>query len=395
MGSFTNSIGDLFGGAQNNAGFTAQGTDITSPTTAAQAQGAYGTAQSGLNQQQQLINALQAQNGVGNQSAVFNQLQGVANGTGPNPAQAMLNQSTAANVANQGALMAGQRGASANPALIARQAAQQGAATQQQAANQGATLQANQQLNALGQLGGLATQQVNQQTGAISGLNSAAQNEQQALLGGINNQNQSNVSQQSNLNNANQSMAAVNANNTAKAVGGLTSGLSGGLVKFAQGGDVPNSKVGAVSMSHRFPSHLREIATLYHPEHMTGFSKPQHFADGGSLAETNAAQTPAPEQSSSFDPSKLASLAMFLGDGGKVPGKSEVKGDSKKNDTVPALLSPGEFVIKKSIMESEDPVAGATKVITDFLKKNGKSAGKEQNDFKGALTRAMQERKSK
>lgn len=37
-----------------------------------------------------------------------------------------------------------------------------------------------------------------------------------------------------------------------------------------------------------------------------------------------------------------------LRDGGSVPGKAKVKGDSPKNDTVPAMLSPGEVVVPRS-----------------------------------------------
>lgn len=116
-----------------------------------------------LSEQNNLNNHLQSasKQGIANQQTAAqgiqgaaSQLQGVANGTGPNPAQAMLNQQTGQNVANQAALMAGQRGAGANAGLIARQAAQQGAATQQQAVGQGATMQAQQQLGALGQITG-------------------------------------------------------------------------------------------------------------------------------------------------------------------------------------------------------------------------------------------------
>ena len=39
-------------------------------------------------------------------------------------------------------------------------------------------------------------------------------------------------------------------------------------------------------------------------------------------------------------------------DGGEVPGKAKVFGDSKKNDTVPALLSAGEFVLPRSITQN-------------------------------------------
>lgn len=94
-------------------------------------------------------------NVLAGQQGTAAQYQNIANGTGPNPAQAALNQSTGQNVANQAALMAGQRGAGANVGLLARQAAQQGAATQQQAVGQGATLQANQQIAGLQGMAGV------------------------------------------------------------------------------------------------------------------------------------------------------------------------------------------------------------------------------------------------
>lgn len=50
-----------------------------------------------------------------------------------------------------------------------------------------------------------------------------------------------------------------------------------------------------------------------------------------------------------------AQSGNYLGDykfssGGVVPGKSKVAGDSKKNDTVAAMLSPGEMVIPKTVV---------------------------------------------
>jgi hypothetical protein len=82
----------------------------------------------------------------------------------------MLSQATGANTANQAALMAGQRGSGANAGLMARQAAQQGAANQQNSAGQAATMQANQSLNALNSMGSLATSQANQQANATQGV---------------------------------------------------------------------------------------------------------------------------------------------------------------------------------------------------------------------------------
>lgn len=209
--------------------YQAQSTDLAAPSTADQASQLYGQAQTGIGQQQSFLDALKAQNGVQNQSSVYNQLQGVTNGTGPNPAQAMLNQQTGQNVANQGALMASQRGSGSNPALLARQAAQQGAATQQQAIGQGASLQAQQSLNALGQQAGIANTQVANQAGATTGLNQTTQNEQQNVLNGIQGQNNANVAMQSNINSANAGIANTVAQGQQATTGGIMSGIGSAI----------------------------------------------------------------------------------------------------------------------------------------------------------------------
>ena len=137
----------------------ASGSGFAAPTASSpQLDQAYNQTQQGIGQQQSFVNQLNAQNGLGNQGQVFrqqqglaNQLQGVANGTGPNPALAQLNQTTGQNVANQAAMQAGQRGSSANTGLMV-QAANTGASLQQQAVGQGATLQAQQQFAAMQQL---------------------------------------------------------------------------------------------------------------------------------------------------------------------------------------------------------------------------------------------------
>lgn len=147
------------------------------------------------------VNALNGQGGLNNQSQVFNQqaalqaqqqglvgqLQGVADGTGPNPAMAALNQQTSNNISQQAALMASQRGAGANAGLLARQAGMQGANIQQQAAGQAATLQAQQQLAGLGAIGQQQqaignTQQAMGQTAANQVANQGAQQAQLANI---------------------------------------------------------------------------------------------------------------------------------------------------------------------------------------------------------------------
>lgn len=419
MGGLVNEVGGLLGGSPNGQGFTAQGTNVLQPATLDQANQLYGQAQSGLTQQQQLINALQAQNGIQNQSNVFNQLQGVANGTGPNPALAQLNQSTGQNIANQAALMAGQRGAGANVGLIARQAGLQGGNLQQQAAGQGATLQAQQQLAAMNQLGGIAGQQVANQQNALTGLNQFAQGEQGQVLGAIQGQNNSNVGMQGNINNANAGVAQNNATHSAGAIGGLLNAAgpalgavfggpagaaagkaftdsAGGFHSntYNDGGIVEkeNPKLAQVPEKDRFtlamPSHMNAVAEIYHP-HMCGGGM---YAHGGKV---NAMVSPGEVY---LPPEKVKEVKKDgknpIAEGKKIPGKAEVKGDSLKNDTVPAKLESGGVVIPRSIMQSDDPAGNAAKFIQALHDKNG-SSKESPEEFKAALKRSIASRKGK
>lgn len=219
--------------------------NILNPTTTAQASTAYDQNQAALQQQQNFLQATQAQNGLGNQTNVYNQLQGVANGTGPNPAQAQLAQSTGANVANQAALMAGQRGAGANAGLIARQAAMQGSQIQQNAAGQAATMQANQSLNAIGQAGQIANTQAAQQAAATGANTAANQGEQGQLLNSIAQQNNANVGMQSSVNSANAGLAGTAMQGQQNLLGGITGGI-GSALGLAQGGRVGYASGGGV-----------------------------------------------------------------------------------------------------------------------------------------------------
>lgn len=131
--------------------------------------------------------ALEAQRQLAQQQQGTAQMyRDIAQGVGPNPAQAALNNATGQNVANQAALMAGQRGASANVGLLARQAAMQGANTQQQAVGQSAQMQAQQQLNALQGLGAqqAAIGNTQQSVAGIAGQQLAAQQALQSAMAG-------------------------------------------------------------------------------------------------------------------------------------------------------------------------------------------------------------------
>jgi hypothetical protein len=414
-------VGSLFSNT-NGAGFQGQQANIQTPTTTQQAQNAYGQSQDALSQQaafvqalqaqgsipaqgqalgaqqnlqaqlqgqnavgnqnqaflnqSQLYNALSGQNGVGNQSAVFNQqqslanqLQGMANGTGPNPALAQLNQQTGNNIAAQSALMAGQRGSSANAGLIAREAAQQGAGIQQQAIGQGATLAAQQQIagaqalgaqqqalantagqqigqqtgvgqalfnngaQQVGQLQGQnqavanqANTQVGQQQGALQGYTNAAQGEQGQLLNSIAQSNNAQVSSNNNVNTVNEGIAKGNQGFQSDVVKSGTQAIGQGLaMALAKGGEVPGPKSAA-------------------GKHLKGHSTPM-----------KASHAPIDGEKQGTKP---------------IPGKAAVKGDSFKNDKVQAVLSPGEVVIPRSVMNSKDPAGNAAKFVQAVMAKH-------------------------
>lgn len=357
-------LSEVYGGIKDAVTNKYQAPEAVTPEQIAAAQA---QTQSGLTQQNAFVNALQGQNGIGNQSSVFNQLQGVANGTGPNPAAAALQQATGANIANQASLMAGQRGAGANTGLIARQAAQQGANTQQQAAGQAATLQAQQSLGALNQMGGIAGQQVGQQAGALQGFNAAAQQNQGQLMTGQNAQNQLNAG-----------VAAGNTATQGKLIGGLLGG-AGAVMGMGGGGQVsplngmdetpfnsPNS-AGSSTNSQMYAARggavVADAPSSFVGRHLKGLSTVA-MAHGGHVdAMLSPGETYVP-------PSKIHAKDPISA-GERIPGKPKVKGNSYQNDTVPKKLEKGGIVIPNSIMQSEDPHAAAAKFVQAVLAKKG------------------------
>ncbi len=237
MGAITGLLG-LGGGASGTGYAPPQAAQITPGTNQQQVGQSYADNQAALAGQQNLLNAIQGQNGLGNQSQVYNQLQQVAAGQGPNPATALLNNATGQNVQQQAALMAGQRGSSANAGLLARQAGQLGAATQQGAVGQAAALQAQQSLGALGQAGQLATTQAGQQIAAQGANTQAQQAEQANLLNSLAQQNQANVSSQNSVNAANAGLASTQMQGQKGLIGGVLGGV-GSALGLAEGGSVP------------------------------------------------------------------------------------------------------------------------------------------------------------
>lgn len=404
MSAITGMFG-LNGGVSGTGVQGPQSASITNPTNQTQLNQAYNGAQGSMQQQQQLLAALQAQNGLGNQNQVYNQLQGVVNGTGPNPAQAQLAQATGANTANQAALMAGQRGSGANAGLMARQVAQQGAANQQNSIGQAATMQANQSLNALGQAANQANTMASNQIGQVNANTSAQQAEQQNLLNAQAGVNNANVSNQASINAANAGQAGQMTGLLGSALGGVSAGgaaalmASGGLIpRMADGGKVdqsaysgPQSKFGqfiqsapnvapisstqsapAMGGNSQLESGMKNLTSALVNKDITpavptgggAMTSMKAMANGGAvpvlLSPGEKKLTPAQAKAAALG--KGNPMAM----GKTVPGKPVVGGakNDYANDIVKDSAEPGSVIIPRSITQGKD----AERKSMDFVR---------------------------
>lgn len=373
----------------------------------------------GMAGQSSLLQALQAQNGLQNQSSVYNQYQNVANGTGPNPAQAQLAQATGANTANQAALMAGQRGSSQNTGLMARQAAMQGGANQQQAAGQAATLQAQQSLGALGQMGGMANTMASNQIGQTNTNEQAAQARQNALLNQNANQNairsqlisgtaaqQGAIGGQS-MNTAGAMMSSSGGSDS-KAEGGYIEqkpkmgmgGMIGSMMQMfgmAEGGEVPNGSAyqGQSAFGHFLNSQevqrvdpggtpdMGQNAINAGGQQMADKmqkNKSKQSTQDNSDSELQLAEggkvpamvSPGEQYLPPKDVKKVVNgKADPLSTGERIPGKPKYKGNNYANDTVPKTLEEGGIVIPNKIMQSKNPHWEAMKFVHATMAKKG------------------------
>lgn len=399
-------------------------------------------------QQQQLANALQMQaQGQGPNPAQ----QALANSTGQNISQqAALMAGQRGAGANSGLIA---RQAAQTGAGIQQQAVGQGALMQAQQ-----QLAAQQQLGAQQQaMQGVAGNQVANQMAGQGAVGNMALGNQQNVLGSANAFNNALVASKGNQVSANAAMAQTNANNTAGAIGGLFNGgasavgkmlYKGGRVEidphltglaaiyhhgYAMGGSVDPGYI-STTVSNE-PIQNKSQVNLKAP--VSSSNKPTGQTTTGGAADASEsgpadlmtaynggmAQNPKLAAVASqdrfpnnplYDSHKIPAMlspgekyippqqaekvaegkASLSKVGEKVPGKAEVKGDSLKNDKVPANLDEGGIVIPRSVMESEDPVKEGTKFLVEALQKHGKK-GKEENDFKIALKSAIASRGKK
>lgn len=351
-------------GAKNN--FDSQGPMQTSQNLTPQVAQQYGQQQDVYGQQQSLANTLLAQ----------------SQGQGPNPALAQLNQATGQNVNQQAALMASQRGAGANPALMARQAAQVGAGVQQAAVGQAATQQAQQQL--------AAQQQLQQQQAQMAGQSLQAQS---ILQGAIASQNNANMSSQG----INAQVQGQNAAANSGILGGLISGGAAALGSiFNKGGEVKGYAVGGPVQPMGIQNYgAPQIPNIAVQAPQADPFKAGMTSLGGFLgAQMNQPQATNPYAGSGFDPQAMQQASMryqaaqaggipMEAEGGPVPGEAEVDGDSPKNDTVKAMLSPGEVVLPRSVTMSKNPERGAVEFLR-YLNANKKGYGRVIDSRRGA-----------
>jgi len=411
MGAIGGLLG-LAGGAAGTGFDKPQTAPLLQGVTEGQTQEAYNQNQRALVEQESLMRALAAAGGVSKQEGVYNELgglagnlQNVAAGQGPNPAQAMLNQATGANIANQAALMAGQRGVGANTGLLARQAAQQGGALQQQAVGQGATMQANQSLGAMQQLanvlqqrGGIANQQVANQIGATGAFTGANQAQQGQLLNAMGQLNQARVGTQSSVNAGNAALANTTMQGTQGLLGGA---MNAGAAMFADGGPVaPQAPQGPQSSFGQFVNRVHEptpvaIETAPTPGANAGAdqlnkgmsSLGKKPAAPGALSQ-QIASTPAPTMPA-FGASEGGMVDVMLSPGEKVvppgkvqeaaggnvqartvPGQAKVSGDSYKNDTFKTKLPAGSVVVPRTKAKNK-------KSSAEFVRKTLARRGKK------------------
>lgn len=263
------------------------------------------------------------------QQGLAGQLQGVASGNGPNPAQGQYMQNVQNNVANAQGLISSQRGL--NPALAAKIGANLGAQANQQAAAQSGVMQGQQQLGAMGALGNLYGQTM-----------------------------QGQLQQQQNVNNANNGSNSINANQASQAAGRgtqLLGGLLSGGATVAAAGLAHGGEVGAQ------PDFLSQVMGHLNMAH--GGKVPAMVSPGEIYLS--------PEKARAVAQGKMSPMKA----GEKIKGKAEVAGDSLENDTVPKKLEKGGVVVPRSAAQGKGSEDKARAFVQAILARENLKKGKK------------------
>ena len=247
--------------------------------------------------------------------------------------------------------------------------------------------------------------------------NIAEQGANNQLFGGAasaqNAQNANNISNVNNMQSINSGIAQNNTNAVASTEGGFMNSLgkAGMMAMAAEGGMIGSKSVKFKYNNKNMHPHIAMVASIYHPN---------TYADGGPIysGATTVGSSPAklpggvgadmsddstsPKKSggggpdmtqanaiSGMDTSGGESMAgsdaggsgsigdlgggmMAAKSGGTVPGKAKVKNNSYSNDVVPAMLSPGEIVLPRSVTTHMNAPQEAAKFVQAILAKKGK-----------------------
>lgn len=359
---------------------------------------------------EQLTELLQRQSQTyAQQQQLAQQLQAQAAGQGPNPAQEQYKLNVQHDIANAQGMIASQRGV--NPALATRMGSNTAAAQTGEAAGRSATLQAQQQIAAQQALAGLYGQE---QAGTLGAQQLYGQSNTAAM--------QANV--QTSL--ANQQAAEGMVGGIFGAIGGAMGAAHGGEIprRYAGGDEVSAPPGGGImSAAGRDPNAPdTESSDMDKFNQMSKSGGPQ--SDLGKQLGGGDSSMPKVGGSGATALSQgLTSVGKGLGKGitminsmgsgmmgggggggmgnaagagegigdvagmiaakgGQVPkkvknlktgghvgGKASVAGDDYKNDTVPALVSPGEIVLPRSVTKSQDPINNSAKFVAAILAK--------------------------
>ena len=384
----------VLGPDKNTFQATASTNDVSQlADMAASGQGAFGIERrklngdigTGLAQQQAGFGGLQST--LGQQQSFGDVLRAQAMGQGgPSPADLMLKSNLAKANAGVAGTLASNKGI--NPALATRMAAQTQGANALQAGNDAAVLRAQQQLAA--QQAYQQQQAAQAQTAAAmagtgqnlyggAGQQQAAQNAQLGQLLGVSAQGQL-ANQQANMEaqkinagveQGNVDAANANAGAIMNTIGTVAGGMLGGPAGAAIGGKLGGAMVGKAHGGpiEAPPKHMSFAEMVAH--HLTTQSH-EHMAKGGPVpykfpaldvradAATEGQTAAQPGQEGTDSEGKKKSLKLAMGGplpmydlGGHVPGEAPHPGDDDRNDIVPALLSPGEVVLPRSV--AHDP----------------------------------------
>lgn len=304
------------------------------------------------------------------------QLQAQAAGTGPSIAEAQLKMAMDRNLSQQ--LAAAKANKAVNPALQARALSNAANQQAQQVAQQSAVNRMAEQQQGQQQLGALIGQQYQMSTGARTGA-----------LGG--------AAQSANINAANQArsdrMVQGLAQGAAAAYGASDKNMKKLVRKYNKGGIVAATSAADFAGSGKILNIAGgEDINKYYSNLVLPTAQKQKdpFADAlAANIKDKQIQLPAaggpvaPSQNNFLNMMASGAQTLSASKGALVPGQAPVNGDSVKNDIVPALVSPGEVIVPRTIVNK------GAKAVAKFVAKAIKEEKSGPNYAEGGQVAAQ------